>query len=750
MSPHAIHLRSDSPALLVEFNLPPGTHARIGVSPTAEISLPLAGLADFAGVIGRTPEGRIYHADPNGENVRHIQLPAALSLPPYQFVVFHPAPQAETPPAKTALLQPPKKKLPRQTVFALAAVALAVATTAALIATNQDTKPPTAPGAISAAASSPAQPPPTKASDPTPSAQKAEAIPMLAKTAPEPAPPPVATQAVAPTKEALAPPAKLDLEALAKRVAPAVFRLEVKDQAGNITGTGTAFAISADGLAVTNFHVVDGGKSFTARTTQGAEFAVSGVIATDSTADLALIRLSARNLPFLELGESDSLNIGAPVAVFGAPRGLSGTLSNGILSAKRTGEDPTEKDPTNGGNLLQITDPISSGSSGSPVLDSAGKVVGVAVSGIVGPTSQNLNFAIPVEAVKILRRNASAGLADTLRKLFPGKPARITPASPPVAADPDSSFLDDPEYLNLKGFMDGRDWIRMHKSARLLIDRYPKSALAHAHLGYALNGLGLFAQSAAEFQSALSISPENALYWAILGDLQNGQEKHMEARESWKRSAGIDATNAGVWQRLASSYLLADDYAEAVAPLENLRRLDREKFDSLIGDLETVKISNLGLNALLAHLENLDEREITPAAPTKPEELAASLVAAFLDHGEGPDIQTELADYAATVNPYFDQGQQTREGIAKDITTYRAQWPRRSLRLVEIETARQDDINTLEATYRLRYFASNGKTTRSGTLRQGIRYTLTGGRWLVSGIQTIERIPESRVPTKER
>ena len=55
MSTHAIHLRSDNPSLLVEFNLQPGTHARIGASPVAEISLPLAGLADIAGVIGRAP-----------------------------------------------------------------------------------------------------------------------------------------------------------------------------------------------------------------------------------------------------------------------------------------------------------------------------------------------------------------------------------------------------------------------------------------------------------------------------------------------------------------------------------------------------------------------------------------------------------------------------------------------------------------------------------------------------------------------
>ncbi len=734
MYSHAIHLRSDSPALLVEFNLPPGTHARIGVSPTAEISLPLAGLADFAGVIGRTPEGRIYHADPDGENLRHIELPAALSLPPYQFVVFRPAHQSETSPAKTALLQPPKKQLPQQTVLALTAAVLALAVTGALIATHQGTKPPAADaGAVSAAAS----PAPAVASDPVPSAQKAEAIPVLAKAATEPAPP-LTDLGAAHAKESPPPPAKFDLEALAQRVAPAVFRLEVKDAAGNITGTGTAFAISADGLAVTNFHVVDGGKSFTARTTQGAEFAISGVVATDPTADLALIRLSASNLPFLELGASDSLNIGAPVAVFGAPRGLSGTLSNGILSAKRTGEDTTEKDPTNGGHLLQITAPISSGSSGSPVLDSAGKVVGVAVSGMVGPTSQNLNFAIPVEAVTTLQKNAAAGLAETARHLIPEE---IT-AQPKTKSAPDDAFFADPDYGKLRLHFLSTDWIQCLKVARPLAARYPDSSKAQAWLGFSLGGIGLHSQAESALQNSLSIDPENGSVWGQLGSMQAAQKIKEKARQSWKRGAGLAPESAWIWAALSISYLTSNDYLDAVSPMQNLRKLDRPEFDRLIGIARALRVHPPELQAMLYHFDNLEEPEIAAVAPTKPEELAAALVAAFLRHGVAPDVQAELADYAATVNPYFDQGAQQHPAILKDITTYRASWPRRTLNLIAVESARRDDLNTLEATYRLRYSATNGRKTRSGTLIQGIRYTLTGKRWLVSGIQTIERVTE--------
>lgn len=91
MSPHSINLRSDNPAVLVEFDLPPDTHATIGAALNAEISLPLAGLAEIAGMIGRTREGHLYLSDPDGENMRFIELPAAIPLPPYCFVAFHPS-----------------------------------------------------------------------------------------------------------------------------------------------------------------------------------------------------------------------------------------------------------------------------------------------------------------------------------------------------------------------------------------------------------------------------------------------------------------------------------------------------------------------------------------------------------------------------------------------------------------------------------------------------------------------------------
>jgi TPR repeat protein len=134
------------------------------------------------------------------------------------------------------------------------------------------------------------------------------------------------------------------------------------------------------------------------------------------------------------------------------------------------------------------------------------------------------------------------------------------------------------------------------------------------------------------------------------------------------------------------------------------------------------------------------EPEPAPALPEIPEKLAAALIGAFLRHGEGNDMQLELADYADVVNPYFDQGRMTRQGIAKDLSAYRAQWRDRSFQLLQVESASKDDADTLEAIYRLQFRASDGKKSRAGILRQSIHYTRAGDRWLVSGIHTIERV----------
>jgi len=168
---------------------------------------------------------------------------------------------------------------------------------------------------------------------------------------------------------------------------------------------GSGFLIDGTGLAVTNVHVLKGGDEGYAKLGNGQEFLIGDPISADFDNDLGLFRLVAtdarsptENLPHLSLGDSQSLPLGSPLTAVGSPEGLGNTISTGVLSARR-----------GNGSLLQITTPISHGSSGGPILDSKGLVVGVAVGQL--SEGQNLNFAIPVERLVDLKDKAGADVS---------------------------------------------------------------------------------------------------------------------------------------------------------------------------------------------------------------------------------------------------------------------------------------------------------------------------------------------------
>ena len=157
---------------------------------------------------------------------------------------------------------------------------------------------------------------------------------------------------------------------------PAVLEIVAMDQNGSSTTLGTGFFISSDGLVVTNFHVIKGGATIAAVNDNGAVFLFERVVAQPVGIDLVVLKFRASDVPFLKLGQSATVVEGEKVIVIGNPTGLTGTVSDGIISAFRENR-----------SLIQITAPISPGSSGSPVMDEDGRVIGVATESVEGQTS---------------------------------------------------------------------------------------------------------------------------------------------------------------------------------------------------------------------------------------------------------------------------------------------------------------------------------------------------------------------------
>lgn len=148
---------------------------------------------------------------------------------------------------------------------------------------------------------------------------------------------------------------------------------------------GTGFVVKSDGWIATNLHVVIGGAHVKVTLRDGRDFDVVEVMAASPERDLVLLRIEAHGLPALHLGDSDAMRPGDPVVAIGNPLGLEDTVSNGLVSARRK-VDPTFE-------ILQVSAPIAPGSSGGPLFNDKGEVVGIATAILQG--GQNLAFGVP-------------------------------------------------------------------------------------------------------------------------------------------------------------------------------------------------------------------------------------------------------------------------------------------------------------------------------------------------------------------
>ena len=190
-----------------------------------------------------------------------------------------------------------------------------------------------------------------------------------------------------------------------RRAANAVFYLESFDDGGETPhGHASGFFISKDGVAVTNYHALIDTASAKITTRDGETYPVTRILYGSIPDDIIILQVSrtaesgrtAASFPYLELGDPSSARVGDPVYSLGAPLGLSDTFASGIISSLNR--------ITGGRPYLQTTAPISSGSSGGPLLDASGRVIGVTSASYA--EGQNLNLATSINTVRTARYSA--------------------------------------------------------------------------------------------------------------------------------------------------------------------------------------------------------------------------------------------------------------------------------------------------------------------------------------------------------
>jgi S1-C subfamily serine protease len=230
-----------------------------------------------------------------------------------------------------------------------------------------------------------------------------------------------------------------DARVIARKAFPSVVLLAFDDANGQPLTLGSGFFVRRD-IIVTNMHVVEGASSGFAKVVgKEAKHKIVGIAGRDENSDLVLLKVNSSLAPPLALGSSDNVEVGEEVYVVGNPVGLEGTFSQGIISGiRRLGDD----------SLLQITAPISPGSSGGPVLNSQGQVIGVAVASF--RSGQNLNFAIPASYLSRLLKQAE------IVRVAPLGPASARKEKSFVASQGDPSIEGVViKYFNWDGYNGG-------------------------------------------------------------------------------------------------------------------------------------------------------------------------------------------------------------------------------------------------------------------------------------------------------
>lgn len=186
---------------------------------------------------------------------------------------------------------------------------------------------------------------------------------------------------------------KMNAEQISEAAGPSVFLLETYDKNGKKFAYGSTFFIEK-GVAVTNYHVINNAHSAKAKTSDGKEYDVSSVLGYDKERDIAILEIAKADYPPLKLADSSKVKTGQKIFCLGNPLNLQHTISEGVVfNSNRV---------ISGQPYIQISAPISPGSSGGAVLNERCQVIGIATLAYEG--GQLVNFAVPSNAIGDVKR----------------------------------------------------------------------------------------------------------------------------------------------------------------------------------------------------------------------------------------------------------------------------------------------------------------------------------------------------------
>lgn len=335
---------------------------------------------------------------------------------------------------------------------------------------------------------------------------------------------------------------------LVKMVKPSVVLIETFGKDNKPIGQGSGFFIDNKGSLITNHHVIEGAYSATIKTSSGKEYPVQGIVAKDTEADIVklVVNLPDANMTFL----NPSVNVpseGEEIFVIGNPLGLESTVSSGIVSAVR--------DIPAFGKILQITAPIPlpPGSSGSPVINSKGEVIGIAT--LIVTKGQNLNFAVLSDKIIALKETSKTTLSESYASL--------------------TTDANDAQKLIDKGLKElwQENWSAALTYFQKAAEKNSDYADAWFYLGYCYGKLSRYLGAIDAFKQAIRIKPDFAEAHHILGNAYYNLSRWQEAIEAYKQVIRIKPDFAEAHYILGAAYYKLGRYEDAVEAFKQAIRI---------------------------------------------------------------------------------------------------------------------------------------------------------------------------------
>lgn len=368
---------------------------------------------------------------------------------------------------------------------------------------------------------------------------------------------------------------QLSAQEIFKRVSSSVFVVEALDSQGSRVAFGSGVVVQRPGQrtppkalpatfshwdnddVMTNSHVIESAASIIVR--RGNKIWAATIVRCDAELDLCQLHVPGLNAPAVSFRLSSSLQVGERVYAVGAPEGLELTFSEGIISGLRESEGP--------GRLIQTTAPVSHGSSGGGLFDSLGRLVGVTT--FVVKEAQNLNFALPSEAVLAL----ASSVGGSRHRDGDEKSARVADVCE--------------EMASLGVYTESAKWVCRGDEAKSAgkpesaIEAYrkavqldPQNDIAHIELGELLERRGEIPEAVAEFREAIRSAP-------------GGPRPHFRLADALRKQGDLDGAIAEYRETLR----LRPDFVDARLSLGNTLIAKREMDAALTEMREAVRLA---------------------------------------------------------------------------------------------------------------------------------------------------------------